>query len=576
MNLGDEIRRRFSEQPPGTAESAQNLESALEEARRAKAQLAEVQAELAEAQRVKFRMLEEQAEVQAELAEAQRVKFRMLEEQGQLQAQLEAVQAQLAEAQAYIAELKRQLFGSKGEPLSAEQQAQLEQLADDAQEQAKSPAPASQEVLEEEEQAKKERRKSKRPSRHPLPATMETETVTLEPENKHCPRCGLEQHRIGEEVSEEFEYIPAKLIRRRTVRPKLACRCEESTVVIAPMPPRLLPQSKLGLGLAVHLLLTRFDDHLSFYRLEHIFRERHGVEIPRQQMVQWIEHIAGWLKPIYEAMWQEMKAGNYLQIDETPVKVLDRDVSGKTARGYLWFYAVPREDVILEFCSSRGQDAPNKRLQGFQGTIQTDAYEVYEAVVKKNPKIERIGCLAHARRYVYKALQESLGEAVWFIGRIRELYRIESAARALDHAERHALRQAQAPPLWAALQTRAEELRPKLLPQSTMGKAVNYFLNEYKALEGYLRDGRFEIDNNLIENAIRPTAVGRRRWLFIGHPQAGWRSAVIYSLLLSCRRRGINPQSYLSDVLNRLPSTKITEIHQLLPGHWKPSSPNSS
>jgi len=558
MNLGDEIRRRFSEQPPGTAESAQNLEAALEEARRAKAQLAEAQAELAEAQRVKFRMVEEQA---------------------QLQAQLEAVQAQLAEAQAYIAELKRQLFGSKGEPLSAEQEAQLEQLANDAQEQAKSPAPASQEVLEEEEeeeQAKKERRKSKRPSRHPLPATMETVTVTLEPENKDCPRCGLEQHRIGEEVSEEFEYIPAKLIRRRTVRPKLACRCEESTVVIAPMPPRLLPQSKLGLGLAVHLLLTRFDDHLSFYRLEHIFRERHGVEIPRQQMVQWIEHIAGWLKPIYEAMWQEMKAGNYLQIDETPVKVLDRDVSGKTARGYLWFYAVPREDVILEFCSSRGQEAPNKRLQGFQGTIQTDAYEVYEAVVKKNPKIERIGCLAHARRYVYKALQESLGEAVWFIGKIRELYRIESAARVLDHAERHALRQAQAPPLWAALQTRAEELRPKLLPQSTMGKAVNYFLNEHKALEGYLRDGRFEIDNNLIENAIRPTAVGRRRWLFIGHPQAGWRSAVIYSLLLSCRRRGINPQSYLSDVLNRLPSTKITEIHQLLPGHWKPSPPNTS
>src|SRR5437762_8581152 len=258
----------------------------------------------------------------------------------------------------------------------------------------------------------------------------------------------------------------------------------------------------------------------------HIFRERHGVEIPRQQMVQWIEHIAGWLKPIYEAMWQEMKAGNYLQIDETPVKVLDRDVSGKTARGYLWFYAVPREDVILEFCSSRGQEAPNKRLQGFQGTIQTDAYEVYEAVVKKNPKIVRIGCLAHARRYFYKALQESLGEAVWFIGKIRELYRIEYAARWVYHTERHALRQVQAPPLWAVLQARAEELRPKLLPQSTMGKAVNYFLNEYKALECYLRDGRFEIDNNLIENAIRPTAVGRRRWLFIGHPQAGWRSEI--------------------------------------------------
>src|SRR5256886_1392181 len=216
MNLRNEIRRRFSEQPPGTAESARNLEAALEEAQRAKAELAEVQKQLEQEQRAK-----------CQLAEA-----------------LMEVQVQLAEAKAYIVELKRQLFGSKGEPLSVEQEAQLEQLADDAQEQAKSPAPASLEVLEEEEQAKKERRKSKRPSRHPLPATMETETVTLEPENKYCPRCGLEQHRIGEEVSEEFEYIPAKLIRRRTVRPKYACRCEESTVVIAPMPPRLRSEER--------------------------------------------------------------------------------------------------------------------------------------------------------------------------------------------------------------------------------------------------------------------------------------------------------------------------------------------
>jgi len=548
MHLHDEIRKRFSAQPPGVAEPGRKLEAALEEAQRAKAQLAEVQKQLEQEQRAK-----------CQLAEA-----------------LMEVQAQLAEAKAYIAELKRQLFGSKGEPLSAEQEAQLEQLANDAQEQAKSPAPDTLQVLEEEEQAKKERRKSKRPSRHPLPPTMETETVTLEPESTHCPHCGQEQHRIGEEVSEEFEYIPAKLIRRRTVRPKYACRCEESTVVIAPMPPRLLPQSKLGLGLAVQLLLARFDDHLSFYRLEHIFRERHGVEIPRQQMVQWVEHIAGWLQPIYDAMWQEMKAGNYLQIDETPVKVLDRDVSGKTARGYLWFYSVPKEDVILEFCSSRGQEVPREKLRGFQGTLQTDAYEVYEAIVKQNPQLQRIGCLAHARRYFYKALKESVREAVWFIGQIRELYHIENTARSLGRTERHALRQVQAPPTWELLKTRAEGLQPKLLPQSTLGKAVNYFLNEYEALIGYLRDGRFEIDNNLVENSIRPTAVGRRRWLFIGHPQAGWRSAVIYSLLLSCRRRGINPQDYLTNVLGRLPSTKITQIQELLPAHWKPPSASTS
>ena len=548
MNLRDEIRKRFTEQPPEVAEPARELEAALEEAQRAKAQLAEVQKQLEQEQRAK-----------CQLAEA-----------------LMEVQVQLAEAQAYIAELKRQLFGSKAEPLSAEQEAQLEQLANDAQEQAQRPAPDSLQVLEEEEQGKKERGKSKRPSRHPLPPTLETETVTLEPESTHCRHCGQEQHRIGEEVTEEFEYIPAKLIRRRTVRPKYACRCEESTVVIAPMPPRLIPQSKLGLGLAVQILLTRFDDHLSFYRLEHIFRERHGVEIPRQQMVQWVEHIAGWLQPIYDAMWQEMKVGKYLQIDETPVKVLDRDVSGKTARGYLWFYAVPKEDVILEFCSSRGQEAPRKKLAGFQGTIQTDAYEVYEAIVKQNSQLQRIGCLAHARRRFYQALKESVREAVWFIGQIRELYRIENTARPLRRTERHALRQVQAPSTWELLKTRAEELQPKLLPQSTLGKAVNYFLNQYEPLIGYLRDGRFEIDNNLVENSIRPTAVGRRRWLFIGHPQAGWRSAVIYSILLSCRRRGINPQNYLTDVLGRLPSTKITQIQELLPAYWKPPAANTS
>ena len=544
MDRREELQKRFAGQPLDLIEYALKVEA---EAERAKSQLGEAQRQLADADLAKSRLMEEQAQLQAQLAE---------------------VQAQLAEAKAYITELKRQLFGSKAEPLSAEQEAQLEQLANDLQEQAQRPASDSTQVFE--------AKRRSRPSRHPLPATLETETVTLEPESTVCSHCGQAQHRIGEEVTEEFEYIPAKLIRRRIVRPKYACRCVESSVVIASLPPRLIPQSKLGLGLAVYILLTRFDDHLAFYRLEQIFRERHGVEIPRQQMVQWVEHIAGWLKPVYDAMWQAMKAGNYLQIDETPVKVLDREVSGKTARGYLWFYSVPKEDVILEFCTSRGQQVPREKLGGFQGTIQTDAYEVYQALTKTNPKLQRIGCLAHARRRFYQALKESVGEAVWYIGLIRELYRIENVARTLSPTERQALRQAQAPSIWESLKAPAQELQSIFLPQSTLGKAVNYFLNEYEPLIGYLRDGRFEIDNNLVENAIRPSAVGRKRWLFIGHPQAGWRSAVIYSILLSCRRRSINPQDYLTDVLGRLPSTKITQIQELLPAHWKPRSANTS
>src|SRR5207249_2975358 len=239
------------------------------------------------------------------------------------------------------------------------------------------------------------------------------------------------------------------------VRPKYACHCCVAVDAVVPLLPLLIPHSKLGLGLDVHIVLTRFDDHLSYYRIEQQFRERHLIDIPRQQMVQWMEHIAHWLEPVVDRMWQRMLATGYLQVDETPVQVLDPEVHGKAARGYLWFYAVPGGDVVLE--------------------------------------------------------------------------------------------------IWDRLKSKAEELHSALLPKSTLGKAVSYFLNDYQALTGYLKDGRFEIDNNLIENSIRPTAVGRRRWLFIGHPDAGWRSAVIYSVLVSCRRRGINPQDYLTDILARLP-----------------------
>lgn len=489
----------------------------------------------------------------------------LLERVQELETELRETQEKLAEAQAFIAELKRQLFGAKAEKLTAEQEKQLEQLASDIREEARKPPALIQQVLEAEQRAQRRSR-----PRHVLPVVLETETTTLEPENKTCPRCGAEPQRMGEEVSEEFDLIPAKLIRRRTVRPKLACRCGEAGVAIAPLPPRLIPQSKLGLGLAVYIVLARYDDHLSFYNLERSFRERHAVDIPRQQMVQWVEHIAEWLRPIYEAMWAEMKTGGYLQIDETPVKVLDPEVQGRAAQGYLWFFSLPRGDVILEFSRSRGQQVVGQRLEEFHGTIQTDAYEVYSALERKNTAIQRIGCLAHARRRFYQALKESVSEAIWFIVQIRQLYRLEEQIRLFDSAERFRIRQEQARLTWEAMKKQAEELKPKLLPKSTLGQAVNYLLNDYDALIGYLNDGRFEIDNNLVENDIRPTAVGRKRWLFIGHPRAGWRSAVIYSILGSCRRRGLNPQEYLTDVLGRLPCTKITEIHELLPGQWTP------
>jgi transposase len=485
---------------------------------------------------------------------------------------------QLAQAQALIAELKRELFGAKADKLNAQQEEQLRQLAGDVQEQNQRPPPLSQELLEEavaQERAEQRQRAKERRRRHLPPVELEKQQVILEPPDKLCPQSGEPRTEIGREVTTEYDYLPAKLIIREIVRPKYG-RCGKPCcqgVSIAPLPARLVPQSKLGLGLAVYLLLSRFDDHISYYTLERIFLERFGAVIARQQMVQWVEKVAHLLLAIYWLIWEELKEGDYLQIDESPVKVLDPEVKGKAAQGYLWFYSKPGGYVFLEFNQSRGRDGPRQRLRGFRGTMQTDGYELYDALRKEQPRtLKRIGCTTHARRKFYKALLESCSEALWFIGQMRQLYQLERALKDASPEERRNGRLQKAPAIWLAMKRRAEAIRadPRVLPKSTLGNAVRYLLNEYTALVGYLRDGRFEIDSNLVENDVRPSAVGKKRWLFIGHPDAGWRSAVIYTLIQSCRRYGINPQEYLTDVLERLPCMTSSQVRQLLPANWKP------
>lgn len=504
------------------------------------------------------------ARLQQQLAEAQR--------EMSLKAQ------QLAEAQAIIADLKRELFGAKADKLNEEQEEQLQQILGDVQEQNQRPPPLSREVLEEalaQDRADQRERAQKRTRRHLPPVELEKRQTILEPDDKICPASGQERKRMGQEVTTEYDFIPAKLVIHQIVRPKYG-GCPQSCcqgVTIAPLPPRLVPQSKLGLGLAVHLLLSRFDDHVAYYTLERNFRERFGVAISRQQMVQWVEKVAHLLQAIYWLIWEELKADDYLQIDESPVKVLDPEVKGKAAQGYLWFYSRPGGYVFLEFHQSRGRDAPRERLRGFHGTMQTDGYDLYDALRKEQPrKLKRIGCVSHCRRKFYKALQESCSEGLWFIGQMRQLYRLENELRDASPQERRRGRLREAPAIWLAMKRRAEGLRanPRVLPKSTLGKAVRYLLNEYTALVGYLRDGRFEIDSNLVENDVRPSAVGKKRWLFIGHPDAGWRSAVIYTMIQSCRRFGINPQEYLTDILQRLPSMTTRQVPELLPHRWKP------
>lgn len=509
----------------------------------------------------------------------------LLEYAAQLQRQLAATQQeleqqaqQLAQAQAIIADLKRELFGAKSDKLNEAQEEHLRQLLGDAREQSQRTAPLSQEVLEEavaQERGEQRQRAKERRRRHLPPVELEKQQVILEPPDKLCPQSGQPRTEIGREVTTEYDYLPARLIIRQIVRPKYG-RCGKPCcqgVSIAPLPPRLVPQGKLGLGLAVYLLLSRFDDHVSYYTLERNFLERFGAVIARQQMVQWVEKVAHLLLAIYWLIGEDLTAGDYLQIDESPVKVLDPEVKGKAAQGYLWFYSRPGGYVFLEFHQSRGRDAPRKRLRRFRGTMQTDGYDLYDALRKEQPhRLKRIGCTSHARRKFYKALLESCSQALWFIGQMRQLYQLERALKDCSPQERRKGRLQQAPALWLAMKRRAEVIRAdaRVLPKSTLGNAVRYLLNEYTALVGYLRDGRFEIDSNLVENDVRPSAVGKRRWLFIGHPDAGWRSAVIYTIIQSCRRYGINPQEYLTDVLQRLPSMTTSQVRELLPANWKP------
>jgi transposase len=546
MKTPEELSRQLADNPSGVLEYVGQLQQQLGQTQQA---------------------LEEKAH---QLADTQQ-KLAQTQEELALKAQ------QLSEAQAIIADLKRELFGAKADKLNEEQEEQLRQLLGDVQEQSQRPPPLSQEVLEEalaQERAEQRQRAKERTRRHLPPVELEKRQTVLEPDDRICPTSGQERKRIGQEVTTEYDYVPAKLIIHQIVRPKYGS-CEKPCcqgVTIAPLPPRLVPQSKLGLGLAVYLLLSRFDDHVAYYTLERNFRERFGVVITRQQMVQWVEKVAHLLLAIYRLIWEELKAGDYLQIDESPVKVLDPEVKGKAAQGYLWFYSKPGGYVFLEFHQSRGRDGPRERLRGFRGTMQTDGYELYDALRKEQPStLKRIGCVSHARRKFYKALLESCSEALWFIGQMRQLYQLERELKDAGPEERRRGRLQKAPAIWLAMKRRAEALRSDLrvLPKSTLGNAVRYLLNEYTALVGYLRDGRFEIDSNLVENDVRPSAVGKKRWLFIGHPDAGWRSAVIYTIIQSCRRYGINPQEYLTDVLGRLPSMTANRVRELLPDQWR-------
>lgn len=479
---------------------------------------------------------------------------------------IEELHGKLRQAQWQIDQLKQKLFGPSSDklqqPVLSPEQNLLSLFPESAE------PPATEGVI-----AAESSQRAKRPARHPQPQITETVNKRLEPAEKICPHCGKQKCEIGCEKSERFEYVPAKIIRYVVERPKFACVCGEAGVSIAPLPPAPIEKGMAGPGLLAHLTAGKYEDHNPLDRQRKQL-ERLGLTVSRQTLCDWMEKVAIWVQPVVALMKQELLAGDYLQVDETPVRVIDPDVPGKCATGYLWVAGRPGGDVIFEYHPGRGKEYAQKLLGSFQGYLQRDGYGVYGAMAAQNPGLISCGCLAHARRKFIDAQLDNPGEAGWFVEQIRQLYLIEKHARdeGLESAQRWQLREQLAPPIWSRIKERLESWGHRLLPQSPLYKAVRYMLNEWTALQTYLRDGRLEIDNNLTENAIRPSAIGKKNFLFIGHPDAGWRSAVIYSVIVSCKRRGIDSWTYLNDLLTRLPGATQSQLSEFLPRNWKPVS----
>lgn len=386
---------------------------------------------------------------------------------------------------------------------------------------------------------------------------------------------------IGQEVSEQLDYEPARFLRRRIIRKKYVHVSDpDRAPILAPLPEKLLERGVAGPGLLAHILVSKYCDHLPLYRQEQIFAQRHKINLPRATLARWVELCADWLQPIYEQIRTGVMAGGYAQVDETPVAYLAPG-NGQTKQGYLWTACRPRGDVFYRWETSRAAECLERMLpRDFKGVLQCDGYSAYPAFAKARAGIELAGCWAHVRRKFHEALGQSPRPAGWIMRQIQHLYRIEGVLRDNKAGPdlRRAVRSHQSQPIVERIKKALVLFKTsrRHLPQSLLGQAIDYALGQWTTLEVFLREGRVEIDNNLVENAIRPTAIGKKNWLFMGEAGAGQRGAIIYTIIETCRKRSINPYAYLRDILTRLPTLKNTQIPEVTPAAWVKASTKST
>jgi transposase len=491
----------------------------------------------------------------------------------QLRQENHALKVANEDLRAKLEALLRRIYGRRSEKLDPNQVLfDFMELGEEASKEIE--AEESSATTSEDEEVETVVRKKKGRRRNPIPPELPRRREVIEPsaEERICTSCNFEKTPIGKKVTEELEFIPAQVFVREIVRVSYACpKCHEG-VVTPPLPPRPIEKGRPGPGLLSHIAVSKYADHLPLYRQEKIF-ERAGLELSRQTLCHWLGEIAGLLEPLVDAMKAEILRSPLVQADETPVQVMDPSFPGRTRRGYLWAYTVPWAEVVFDFTSTRRKEGPTSFLKTYRGFLQADGYSGYDEVFRSG-RIAHVGCWAHARRGFYAAKGEAPKETLVLLGAIQKLYRLEREAKeaGLSSERRVELRRREARPILDVILLLIQDLSRKALPQSKLGKAIQYTLGEWSALERYVEVGEAEIDNNSVEHAIRSVALGRKNWLFLGDPAGGGlRAEVLYSLIGTCKRLQVNPFEYLRDVIDRVSTHPHSRIAELLPRNWSRS-----
>ena len=393
-------------------------------------------------------------------------------------------------------------------------------------------------------------------------------------EEKVCTCCGRTMDQIGEDVTRELEYEPAKLEAHIHTRPKYACRYCKDGVSAAPLPPRPIPGGIAGPGLITEVIVGKFGDHLPLHRLEDVLA-RYGVYISRSTMCGWVKAAAGFLWPLYDLQRQLILQSSVMWTDDTRVTVLGGEAG--SFQGYFWTYIGDKEHPysVYDFTVSHSRDGPAHFLQNYSGYLHADAYTGYDGIfLSPKSKIIEVACWAHTRRKFFDAAKSFPREAHQVLEWIRQLYDIEERAHDWSADARCVLRLRETVPVLDKIEVYLAKLARNMLPKSSLAKAVNYARNQWQALRRYTEDGRLSIDNNVSERTLRHQAVGRKNWLFLGSEAAGPRAATLYTILAGAKRHRIEPWAYVRDLLLRL-NADDSRLEEMLPDRWAAAHPEA-